>query len=228
MSSNRVLTLALLCAGLGGSLAACASDSASPARAAVNPAALYPLRAEVEPDQVALALHAEGLSAAQTQALAALAARWLRDGGEAITLRAPRGGADPALAARVQADARAVLAGLGVPPAAIRLATYDAADAKAPLLAAYPRYVAQVAACGRAWDDLTATRDNTVQSNFGCAVSANMAAQIANPADITRPRGVDAPDAQRRETVLGAYAAGKTTAAEDDPAKSGAISQVAR
>ena len=225
MSSNRVLTLAVLCAGLGATLAACASDPASPARTAVNPAALYPLRAQVVPDQVALALHAEGLSPAQVQALTALAARWQQDGGGPIALQAPRGGANPALAARAQADARAVLAGLGVPQAAIQLAVYDAADAKAPLLASYPRYVAEVPACGRAWDDLTATRDNTVQSNFGCAVVANMAAQIAYPADIAHPRTADAPDAERRETVLGKYAAGKLTAAEDDPTKSGSVSR---
>jgi pilus assembly protein CpaD len=235
MSSNRIwfdvatklvlvlaaFSLAALC------LAACASDPASPARTAVNPDALYPMQADIKPDQLALAVHAGGLSPAQVQALTALAARWREEGEDAIVLQAPHGGADPVLAARAQSDARALLLSLGVPESGLRLAAYDAADAKAPLLVSFPRYQAKAIACGRHWDDLTATRDNTVQSNFGCAVAANMAAQIAHPADIAHPRNLDEPSADRRETVLGKYAQGKVTAADEDPGKSGNVSRVA-
>jgi pilus assembly protein CpaD len=234
MSSNRIwfvatkslpVMAALSIAAL--LLAACASDPASPARTALNPGALYPLQAEISPDRLALALHSGGLSPAQIQGLTALAARWREDGEDAIVLQAPHGGADPTLAARAQSDARALLLSLGVPQAGVRLAAYEAADAKAPLLVSFPRYQAKAIACGRQWDDITATRDNTVQSNFGCAVAANMAAQIAHPADIAHPRGLDAPSADRRETVLGKYAQGKVTATEEDPAKSGNVSRVA-
>jgi pilus assembly protein CpaD len=222
--ANRTLraAAALSIAALG--LAACASDPASPAHTARNPLELYPLHAELKPDEVALAVHAQGLSPAQVQALTGVAARWRQEGQAAIAVRAPHGGADPALAGRAQAQARDLLASLGVPDAAIRLGVYEAADPKAPLLLSFPRYQAAVAACGRAWDNLTSTEDNAVQSNFGCAVSANMAAQIAYPADIAHPRGVDAPDAGRRTTVMSLYAAGKTTAAADDVAKSGYVS----
>ena len=233
MSSNRIwfelatksllvlaaFSLAALC------LAACASDPSSPARTAVNPAALYPLKAEIKPDQLALALHPDGLSPAQVQALTAFAASWREEGEDAIVLQAPRGGADPALAGRAQAAARALLLGLGAPEAGVRLATYESADPKAPLLVSFPRYRAKTIVCGRNWDDLTATRDNTVQSNFGCAVATNMAAQIAHPADIDHPRGWDEPSAERRETVLGKYEAGKITAADEDTSKSGNVSK---
>jgi pilus assembly protein CpaD len=235
MSSNRLwfevatklvlvlaaFSLAALC------LAACASAPDSPARTAVSPAALYPVQVELKPDQLALAVHAGGLSPAQVQGLTALAARWREEGEDAIVLQAPRGGADSALAARAQSDAQTLLLSLGAPQAAVRLTTYEAADPKAPLLVSFSRYQAKAIACGRQWDDLSATRDNTVQSNFGCAVAANMAAQIAHPADIAHPRGWDEPSADRRETVLSKYAQGKVTAAEDDPAKSGNVSKVA-
>jgi pilus assembly protein CpaD len=235
MSSNRIwfelatksllvaaaFSIAALC------LAACASDPGSPARTALNPGALYPVQAELKADQLALALHAGGLSPAQVQALTVLAARWREEGEDAIVLQAPHGGADPVLAGRAQSGARALLLSLGVPEAGVRLAAYDAADPKAPLLASFSRYQAKAIACGRNWDDLTATRDNTVQSNFGCAVAANMAAEIAHPADIVHPRHWDEPSADRRETVLGNYAQGKITAAQDDPAKSGNVSRVA-
>ena len=142
-------------------------------------------------------------------------------------MQAPHGGADPTLAGRAQSDAHTLLLSLGVPEAGVRLTAYETADAKAPLLVSFSRYEAKTIACGRNWDDLSATRDNTVQSNFGCAVAANMAAQIAHPADIAHPRGWDAPNADRREAVLGKYAQGKVTAADDDPAKSGNVSKVA-
>jgi pilus assembly protein CpaD len=233
MSSNRIwfgpatksllapaaFSVAALC------LAACASDPGSPARTAVNPDALYPVQAEIKADQLALALHGGGLSPAQVRALTALASRWREEGEDAIVLQAPHGGADPVLAGRAQSDAHTLLLSLGVPESVVRLAAYDAADPKAPLLASFSRYQAKAIACGRNWDDLTATRDNNVQSNFGCAVAANMAAEIAYPADIAHLRGWDEPSADRRETVLGKYAAGKTTAAEDDPLKSGNISR---
>jgi pilus assembly protein CpaD len=235
MSSNRLwfevatkLVLVLAAFSIAAMcLAACASDPRSPARTALNPASLYPVQAEIKADQLALAVHAGGLSPLQVQTLTTLAERWREEGEDAIVLQAPHGGANPVLAGRAQSDARTLLLSLGVPEADVRLAAYEAADPKAPLLVSFPRYQAKAIACGRQWDDLTATRDNTVQSNFGCAVAANMAVQIAHAADIAHPRGWDAPSAERREGVLGKYAQGKTTAAEDDPAKSGNVSKVA-
>jgi len=211
-------SLAALC------LAACASSPSNPARTAANPVELYPLKAEMKPDQVALALHASGFSPAQVEALTALVQRW-REGGDIITVQAPRAAADPALAARAQSGARDRLIGLGVPAAAIRLEAYDAPDSGAPLLVSFSRYQGQTLACRNNWDNLTSTRDNNVMSNFGCAVTSNMAAQIANASDIVQPRGTDAPDGERRQTVMGLYAAGKLTASADDPAKSGAVSK---
>ncbi len=70
--------------------------------------------------------------------------------------------------------------------------------------------------CGH-WDDLTATGANDSYANFGCAVNANMAAQIARPSDIAHPRAEDAPDSERRLIVLDKYRQGKVTAAEEPP-----------
>jgi pilus assembly protein CpaD len=74
--------------------------------------------------------------------------------------------------------------------------------------------------CGR-WDDLTSTGDNGSYANFGCAVTANMAAQIAHPSDIVRPRAEDAPDSGRRMTILEKYREGKVTAADEPEQKAG-------
>ena len=211
-------SLAALC------LAACASDRKSPARTAVTPTQLYPLRAAPATDQIAIALHPEGLSPAQTAALRALADRRREALGGPVLLRTP-GTADAAIAAQTLAAARQVLVSAGVADAEITVDTYAANDAKAPLLAAFSYVKAEVPVCGKRWDDLTHTEDNRVQSNFGCAEMANMAAQIADPADIAGPQREQAANLDRRLTVLGKYAAGKVTSADVDAAQSSAVSR---
>lgn len=213
--------LAALC------LAACASTPRSPVVAARHSDALYPLQARSASDQVALAIHAEGLSPAQTQALRALAARRGDNLGGPVRLNAPRGTGDAARASRAVAGARGVLEAAGVPTADILVGSYDAADVQAPLLASYVYDRADIPSCGRQ-GDFTRTGDNQVDANFGCSLTADMAAQIANPSDILHPRGEDAPDADRRLTVLGKYREGKVTNADDAEGKSGVISSVAR
>jgi pilus assembly protein CpaD len=207
-------------------LAACvASAPDNPAREAVNPAALYPLRALPALDQIALAQHEDGLSGPLAAALRGLADRRRDVVGGPILISAPYG-ADPALTARFAAAARAVLVSQGVALEDIGSAAYEG-DPKAPMLVSFPFHKAEIAQCGRKWDELTHTEDNRVQPNFGCAETANMAAQIANPNDIAHPRAEQAPDLDRRLTVLGKYQAGKVTAADEPENKAGIIARVA-
>jgi pilus assembly protein CpaD len=209
------------------SLAACASDPKRAMVPARNPGAQYPLKADRASDQVALAVHAAGLSSAQVDALRALAVRHRDSQGGPLRLTAPRGAGDVLLTSRAAAAARHVLEAAGVAPADILAGTYDTLDAQAPLLVSFAYDRAEIADCGRHWSELTHTADNEVAANFGCALTANMAAQIANPSDILRPRPEDAPDAGRRLTVLGKYRDGKVTSA-DDAGASAAISNVGR
>ena len=44
-----------------------------------------------------------------------------------------------------------------------------------------------------------------------------MAAQIANPRDILRPRDMTPPDGNRRATVFDSYRAGEQTSADQEP-----------
>jgi pilus assembly protein CpaD len=227
MTLTRTLLVAAAFSIAALCLAACISSAPdNPAREAVNPGSLYALRADPATDRIALAVHPQGLSPAQVEALRALADRRRDVVGGPLTLSAPRT-AEPALASRMQIAARAVLMAQGVADADIAVTAYDAADPAAPLLASYAYQKAEIAQCGRKWDELTHTQDNRVQPNFGCAETANMAAQIANPNDIAHPQAEQAPNLQRRLTVLGKYEAGKVTAADEPDAKAGIISRVA-
>ena len=214
-------TLAALC------LTACTSEpkgAAAKAPPPINPGAQFVLTADAATDKIALAPHTDGLSGAQLAALRDLAARRAEVGGGVVNLSLPHGAADAAAAGRTADAAQTVLNVAGV---AVQRSTYESDDPKAPLLVSFDYEKPDIPHCGH-WDDLTKTKDNGVYSNFGCAVTANMAAQIANPADIAHPRGEDAPDAGRRLTVLDKYRQGKPTAAEvpDIKGSGGAIAHI--
>lgn len=216
--------------GLAGLLlAACASsDHQHPhqlAESATTPSELYKLKAEDQSDQILLTVHADGLSPAQDQAVQALAGRWREGSAHAIQISAPHGAIDSVAAYRASQAVRGRLIALGIPAAAIEQQSYEAGDdLKAPLKVAYTRYQADVPQCGKSWEDLTATKDNTVQSNFGCAVTANMAVQIADPADIAAPHDGGSVDMGRRVTVMQAYRKGEVTSSAADSKASGAVS----
>lgn len=180
---------------------------------------------EATPDQVRLALHSNGLSPNQAQALVALADRWRATGAGEVLIEAPRGGSDEASHA-MMAAAHNFLRAQGVPGERIRIAGYDAGGApNAPLVVGFSRYQAVVPQCGQNWENLSRTMQNAAFQNFGCAVTANMAAQLANPEDLLRPRAMTPADAQRRETVMGLYRAGEVTSSDVNPQASISISQ---
>jgi|WetSurMetagenome_2_1015567.scaffolds.fasta_scaffold280315_2 pilus assembly protein CpaD len=206
----RLLPLAAAAA-----LAACASPERAP-QAALTPTDQYPLQASPRPQEIRLAPHAEGLSSAQAAALAELAARWRVTGGGEVLIREPLKGADAKAVQQTGLSAGARLIALGVPAERLRRVGYDPqGQAPAPVIVSYTTYEASVPRCGRDWENLTANGQNRPMQNFGCAIGANMAAQIADPADIAGPRAEDPADAVRRTTVLGKYQQGQPTGSDD-------------
>ncbi|MFN3520782.1 MAG: CpaD family pilus assembly lipoprotein [Phenylobacterium sp.] len=218
-------------AALSAGLAACATKPAPDAVAdARTPTEQFAPQVSAQPEEIRLAPHAQGLSANQAAALAAMAQSWRDAEAGAIRIQAPAGeGPDGAAVHRTAEGARARLAALGVPDHMIELVGYDAAgDAAAPIVVGFLRHQVSIPQCGQKWTNLARSAANQVQPNFGCAVTANMAAQIANPADLAAPRGMDPADAGRRETVLEKYRAGQVTSAAADQRASGAVSQAVR
>jgi pilus assembly protein CpaD len=202
-------------------LAGCASNKA--VRNAVTPTQAWTDKVKVEsqPQIIRLGVHADGVSPNQAAAVADFVGQWMQVDGGVITVQAPLG-ASPRMVASVQAQ----LAAQGAPLAMIDLASYDAGgNAAAPIVVAYDRFTVDTPRCGQDWESLTRTRNNEAFGNFGCAVTANIAAQIANPQDLLRPRTMTPADAQRRATVLGKYRQGLTTSSARDDQAAGAISQ---
>ena len=75
------------------------------------------------------------------------------------------------------------------------------------------------------WENLSKTGSNRPYSNFGCAVTANIAAQVANPHDFLAPRAEDPADATRRSVVLDKYRRGEKSSTEADSQAKGAVSE---
>lgn len=227
MSAPRFIALALT-AGLS----AC---TATPPHQAVQistartPTELWKAEVVTQPEEIRLAVRAQGLSPNQASALTTFADTWRSaDGGE-VVVQAPVGGPDPGAVSRSGESTRSFLVEQGVPAHAIRLAGYDAkGDAAAPLVVGFLRSAVNVPACGRSWTNIAHSMTNQVQPNFGCAVTANMAAQVANPADLATPRTLDPADAQRRAVVLDKYRKGELTSSEADDKAKGTVSSVVK
>jgi pilus assembly protein CpaD len=95
----------------------------------------------------------------------------------------------------------------GVPASRIAIAAYqaDAAETAAPIRVSYVAMMAHTSKCGRWPDDLTKTSENKNYANFGCSYQNNLAAQIANPADLLGPRKPGEIDAERRNIIIDDY-----------------------
>lgn len=221
-----LLMLALgACAGHG------ALDPVAKGPEPLTPLDQHPVELAQVPERVALTVHPHGvISPAQDEALAGFAAAWRETGGaSALSVASP---VNSALPADPQLQARAIagrLESLGVPAAALRLDTYDAGgEPGAPVVARFERLSAIAPDCLNQWDNLTSTNANRVTRHFGCAVSTNLAAMLADPRDLAGPRRVTPADAGRRAWVLDKYRQGQMTASAKDDQAAGAVSQTAR
>lgn len=227
--SSPLMASKLAAAGLVLALLSACASGAGPETAAVprTETAQWADRVHVDahPDEVLLVLHAEGLSANQNQALDGLLGRWLAAEAREIVVAAPTGATGGEVAGRMAVAARQRLIAMGAPPAKVRVMGYDAAGAPgAPLKVGFLRYVAQVPQCG-GWENITGTRNNTAYENFGCAVTANIAAQVANPEDLLSPRPEGPIDSGRRATVLDKYRKGEITSSAKDDQSNGVVSK---
>lgn len=227
MLKPALLIPLLTSAALG--LTACATTQSAPPQSmrATTTLDTWANRIEVqsEADEIRLASHATGLSGNQARALADLHVRWMQAEGSVITIAAPRGSGQEAGSYRVSADAKAFLTGLGVSSEQVHLVGYDAGGApQAPVIVGYERYFAMTPNCG-GWSAATATFTDDQNTNFGCAVAANIATQVANPEDLLRSRAMQPADPARRSVVLDKYRRGDPTGSTRDAQSSGTISQ---
>jgi pilus assembly protein CpaD len=215
-------------------LGACATDGTSGPKTAaapppITPSERYAIQVDPSPLELKLGVHDAGISPNQADALRDFVGRWMQTDRAPITIKAPEHGPAQAAVYRTAAAARDYIVGQGVDPGAVRIVGYEAGDDHdAPVVVGFVRYQARGPQCGRSWTNLATDYHADGYAEFGCAVTANIAAQIAEPADLLHPRDTDAPDAQRRQNVLDKYRQGTQTATVKDSQANGAVSSTAQ
>lgn len=215
----RSLLLSLSAAAL---LAGCASTGAG-GSAPMTPLSRYSMRVEPGLDRIALAVHDDGLSPTQVAALNDLAGRYAATGMGRVQIQSPSGD-DPA-ASRQTWAVRSALEAAGVPGRNIEVLGYDAPDPRAPVLAGFETVRAAIPNCAAEPRDMGSRFSNRSSLGLGCAITANMAAQIADPRDILGARVMTPADPGRAAIVFDHYRKGELTAAPQETLVEGAIAR---
>lgn len=223
MSSNRLRLVAslTLVAALGGCASARSLSAESP-----TPTEQFKAELTMRPEEVLLAPHPQGPSPDQRAALFQLVEHWKAKGSGPIVVETPAAGSDETFEATHQVDN--FLQAYGVADADLRFRRYDAGpNPAAPLRVSFQTYAVDLPKCGQTWENLGFNPGNKPSSNFGCAVTANIAAMVANPSDLAYPQASTPADASRRQVVLEKYRQGVvTSSAKDDQAKGSVSSAV--
>lgn len=218
----KSLAISGLCMATG--LGACATDPGKTASMAFNvptPTEQYPLQAQTLTKTVNLRINPNGLSTNQRTALDQMASKVSWQGGEPIDIEIITS-PDPAAVAAGQ-EVGDYLVAHDVSATSLSQASEPGQPTDIVTLNIVT-YSARTYACGQTWENLAATRNNTPYHNFGCALSSNLAAQIADPRDLEAPRTTTTADMGRRSTVLEKYRKGEVTSSAKDDAATSKIS----
>lgn len=148
-----------------------------------------------------------GISKGERDTFAGFLSEYDRQTAPVLTILVPAGASNDVAANEAARELMRVAVKNGVPSGRISIARYQAAypDAPSPIRAVYTAMRAQTDRCGRWPEDMLNTVENKHYANFGCSYQNNLAAQIANPADLLGPRKPTTIDAERRAVIIDGY-----------------------
>ena len=170
---------------------------------------------------------AYGLTRNQVNEVRAFARRYKNDGEGPLVIRAPSGSPNEVASMRAIEDMRRVLRNEKVPARAVSFEPYFGDGAPdAPVRLSYLRYVAVGPVCGDWSTNLARSPRNQEHPNFGCTSQNNLAAMVANPRDLVRPRGMTPRSSERRDVVWDKYVKGETTVSDKSEDESAKVSEV--
>lgn len=184
----------------------------------VDPSERHPILVSQQPKHlnIRVARGSLGLSPAQRAEVLEFAGRWRATdaGNSRLIIAAPSGSANEVASMHAVQDIRGLLDDNGFQESSITVeAYYEERDPQPPVRISYLRYVAEGPECGTWPANLAEQRDNANYANFGCATQRNLAAQIANPADLLGPRNETARSSERRGDTWERYVKGEPTGA---------------
>jgi pilus assembly protein CpaD len=219
---NRAGAIRLLAmVGCAAMLAGCTTDQAAIKEVPGDHRQRHPIaiREGVHTVEIFVGSRRGELTLDQRADVLAFAQTWRRDAAGGIRIELPSGTVNQVAAANALQEVRSILTNMGVPPQDIEVRPYRPGDPRtmATLRLNYPRMVASAGPCGMWPHDLGPTLDrvdseNIEYWNFGCSLQRNVAAQVANPADLVQPRGETPAYTQRRTMVVEKYRRGEEPA----------------
>jgi pilus assembly protein CpaD len=156
-----------------------------------------------------------GLTPSQRADVLSFAQLWRHEATSGIIVDVPHSRLIDRASAESMHEVQSILLASGVPRNAIYMRPYKAID---PTLASiklnYAKVTATAGPCGLWPKDLGVSWDegyleNKPYWNLGCATQRNLAAMVANPADLVQPRGETPPYAPRRSVAIDHYRKGE-------------------
>jgi pilus assembly protein CpaD len=148
-----------------------------------------------------------GMTKQQRETLEGFLSGYDRSASPVLRIMTPSGAANEVAASYAANDFARMAKQSGIPASRLMITSYQAGspDVSAPIRVSFTAMKAQTDKCGRWPEDIANTEDNKHYANFGCSYQNNLAAQIANPADLLGPRKETTIDAERRGQVIDAY-----------------------
>jgi pilus assembly protein CpaD len=163
---------------------------------------------------------ASGLNESQRGQVYAFVRDYKAQSSDRLLIRAPSGGANETAAMHAYDQVRKALRSAGVDPKLVVLEPYFGnGDPAAPLRLSYLQFVASPPDCPDWSENIGRDPQNMPWPNMGCATQRNLAAMVANPEDLIRPRGETPRPGERRDVVWGKYIAGESTISKRDPSE---------
>ncbi len=156
-------------------------------------------------------------------------ARYIDHGHGPLLLSVPANGENEEIAIQAVVEARDMAWGTGVNYEDMVGMAYDATgQVDAPMILAFDSYKAVKPQCmGLGAYDIADAKSNSALPSLGCAIRSNMAAMIADPADLLGERPLDEGSLDRRIIQFDLYREGAATAAERTGEESATISSTA-
>lgn len=212
-------TLLIACA-LTLSLPACKHDDTRgqvAGWALVDPAQRHPIIVSQQPQTMTLSVPrgSTGLTPQQRAQLLGFAdkSRASDAGNSRLVIAAPSGADNEVAAMHAVGEIRSVLSDRGFSEASIQVEAYnhEGGGPEAPIKISYLRYVAEGPECGQWPENLAYNPNNLPHPNLGCATQHNLAAMVANPADLLGPRTEGDRASERRDAVWQKYTKGESS-----------------
>jgi pilus assembly protein CpaD len=200
-------------------LAACKHTEDEGSRVAgwslVDPSQRHPIMVTQQPTTLAVKVGrgSYGLSHHQRAQVVSFLERYrtIEAGNTRMVIEVPSGSPNEVAAMQAVAEIRTLMADVGLKPSDVSIEAVQSSDAQAPIRVSYLRYVAEGPQCGKWPTNLAQSYGNVVYPNMGCATQANLAAMIANPADLVTPRASTPRSGERHDTVWDKYVKGEST-----------------